>query len=134
MDTDLIMMMMVATFQLTPIPMPMTGNMELTIHGTPLMEMTTLGTTPGITHTEWEMDQVHGNMGMDLNMTTMDVTLPLTPTQMLTTGSTETTTPGITPMELIIHGTMQPTTLGTWETDQEATTGLTQVIQLILHT
>ena len=65
------MMMMVATFQLTLIPMPMTGNTELTIPGTLPMVLIIHGTIHGITHTEWEMDLAPGSMDMDLNMTMM---------------------------------------------------------------
>ena len=124
-DTDPIMMMMVATFQLIPTEMPTIGNTEQTIHTA--LEMITIGTppmvliTPGIHPTEWVMDQEPWNTVMDLNMMMMAVTLPLILMQMLTTGSTEMTTLGTHPMELIIHGIhpMETTTPGIPPTEWE---------------
>ena len=126
MDMDQITMMMDAISQQIPMEMPMIGNTEPTILGTPQeWVMVPAGAILVIQsiHTRLLQQLI---MDMDLSMMMTVATLPQIPMQMPTTGNTETTIHGIPLMVLI--------TLGTWETDQEATTGLTQVIQLILHT
>ena len=126
MDMDPTTMMMVATFQQILIQMLMTGNTELIIPGTLPMARTIHGTIP----TEWEMDQAPGSMDMGLNTMMMAVISLLILMLMHTTGSMETTIPGITLTAPTTHGTI-PTI---WEMDQEPMTGLTQVTQFTLHT
>ena len=102
-------MMMAATFQLTPMPMPMTGNTELICHGT--WEMVDIPLIiPGTHPTEWETVQEPGNTAMDLNTMMMDAIFPLTPMPTPMTGNTEPICHGIPPWIWVMDHMTGPVT------------------------
>ena len=106
--------------------MPMIGNTEPTILGTPQeWEMVLAGAIPVTQsiHTQLLQQSI---MDMDLSMMMTVAILAKIQMQMPTTGNMEPTIPGIPLMALIIHGTTPMDLV----TDLEAMTGLTPVILL----
>jgi len=126
MDTGLITMMMDAISPQIPMQMPMIGNTEPTILGTPQeWEMVLAGAIPVTQsiHTQLLQQSI---MDMDLSMMMTVAILAKIQMQMPTTGNMEPTIPGIPLMALITHGTTPMDLV----TDLEAMTGLTPVILL----
>ena len=126
MDTGLITMMMATISPQIPMQMPMIGNTEPTILGTPQeWEMVLAGAIPVTQsiHTQLLQQSI---MDMDLSMMMTVAILAKIQMQMPTTGNMEPTIPGIPLMAQTTHGTTPMDLV----TDQEAMTGLTPVIQL----